>query len=79
MGSLSLTHILLLLVIALIFFGPSRLPSLGKSMGKAIRGFKEGLSEIDVDAKDIQDDPIQVTQNTKSEAQKTSETEKNKA
>lgn len=80
MGSLSLTHILLLLVIALIFFGPSRLPSLGKSMGKAIRGFKDGLNEIDVDAKDIQDDPPQqVSHNTQNQAQKTTESEKNKA
>ncbi|UXR63371.1 twin-arginine translocase TatA/TatE family subunit [Bdellovibrio bacteriovorus] len=55
MGEFSLTHILLLAVIFLIFFGPSRLPQLGQSMGKAIRGFKQGLNEIDVDAKDIQD------------------------
>lgn len=44
MGQFSLTHLLLLAIIALIFFGPSRLPQLGKSMGKAIRGFKDGLS-----------------------------------
>lgn len=80
MGSLSLTHILLLLVIALIFFGPSRLPSLGKSMGKAIRGFKDGLNELEVDAKDIHDDPPQqVTQNTQSQSQKETEKDKNKA
>jgi sec-independent protein translocase protein TatA len=57
MGSLSLTHILLIAVVFLIFFGPSRLPQLGQSLGKAIRGFKQGLSEIDVDAKDIHDNP----------------------
>jgi len=55
MGEFSITHILLIAVIFLIFFGPSRLPQLGQSMGKAIRGFKQGLSEIDVDAKDIHD------------------------
>lgn len=60
MGSLSITHLLLLAIIALIFFGPSRLPQLGQSLGKAIRGFKQGLDEIDVDPKDIQDTP-QVT------------------
>ncbi|MBK7893178.1 MAG: twin-arginine translocase TatA/TatE family subunit [Bdellovibrionales bacterium] len=50
MGAMSFTHILLLLVIVLLFFGPSRLPTLGKSMGEAIRGFKKGLDgeEIDV-------------------------------
>ena len=53
MGEFSLSHILLLLVVFLIFFGPSRLPQLGESFGKAIRGFKKGLHEIDADAKDI--------------------------
>jgi sec-independent protein translocase protein TatA len=33
--------------IALLFFGPSRLPSLGKSVGEAIRGFKKGMEGID--------------------------------
>ncbi|MBV2169542.1 MAG: twin-arginine translocase TatA/TatE family subunit [Bdellovibrio sp.] len=55
MGEFSLTHILLLGIIALIFFGPSRLPQLGQGLGKAIRGFKQGLNEIDVDPKDIHD------------------------
>lgn len=53
MGEFSLTHILLVAVIFLIFFGPSKLPALGQSLGKAIRGFKEGLSEIEIDSKDI--------------------------
>lgn len=47
MGSLSFTHLLLLAIILLLFFGPSRLPQLGQSLGKAIRGFKKGLSEDD--------------------------------
>jgi TatA/E family protein of Tat protein translocase len=64
MGEFSLTHLLLLAVIFLIFFGPSRLPQLGQSLGKAIRGFKTGLNEIDVDAKDIHDAKNdQITQN----------------
>ena len=47
---LSAFHVLALLVIVLIFFGPSRLPGLGKSVGEAIRGFKKGMNgdEIDV-------------------------------
>ncbi len=40
---LSFWHILLLTIIILVFFGPSRLPGLGKSLGESIRGFKEGL------------------------------------
>lgn len=60
MGEFSITHLLLIALVFLIFFGPSRLPQLGQSLGKAIRGFKQGLSEIDVDAKDIKDDAQQV-------------------
>ena len=55
MGEFSLTHLLLLAVIVLIFFGPSRLPALGQSLGKAIRGFKSGLSEIEADAKPVRE------------------------
>jgi sec-independent protein translocase protein TatA len=62
MGEFSLTHLLLLSLIFLVFFGPSRLPQLGQSLGKAIRGFKQGLNEIDVDVKDIQDKPLNQTQ-----------------
>lgn len=43
MGSLSLTHILIIVIIALVFFGPSRLPQLGQGLGRAIRGFKDEM------------------------------------
>lgn len=80
MGEFSITHLLLLAAIFLIFFGPSKLPQFGQSLGKAIRGFKQGLSEIDVDAKDMHDTPAkppqQVTQNqTQTPAQATQKTE----
>lgn len=42
---LGTTELIILLVVALIIFGPSRLPGLGKSMGEAIRGFKKGMEE----------------------------------
>ena len=63
MGEFSLTHLLLLGIIVLIFFGPSRLPQLGQSLGKAIRGFKQGLSEIDAEAKDVSNQATQLPQN----------------
>lgn len=43
--SLGPSEIILILVVVLIFFGPSRLPGLGKSVGEAIRGFKKGLND----------------------------------
>lgn len=42
---LSTWHLIILLVIVLLIFGPSRLGDLGKSMGEAIRGFKKGMNE----------------------------------
>lgn len=47
---ISIWHLLIIVGIVLLFFGPQRLPGLGKSVGEAIRGFKKGLdgSEIDV-------------------------------
>lgn len=43
--NLGWTEMLLIAGVALLLFGPSKLPGLGKSMGQAIRGFKKGLSE----------------------------------
>ena len=37
-------EILLVLGLALLFFGPTRLPALGESLGKGIRSFKKGVS-----------------------------------
>ena len=36
-------HLLVILGIALLLFGPSKLPQLGKGLGEAIRNFREGL------------------------------------
>jgi sec-independent protein translocase protein TatA len=46
------THLLLLLGIVLLVLGPKRLPEAGRSLGKSIRGFKEGISgeEPELDA-----------------------------
>ncbi len=38
-------HLIILLVIVLLVFGPSRLEGIGSSLGKAIRGFKKGLED----------------------------------
>jgi len=45
MFGLGMPEMIVILVIALIFFGPSKLPSLGKSLGEAIKGFKKGIEE----------------------------------
>lgn len=45
MFGLGLPEMIVILVVALLFFGPSKLPSLGKSIGEGIRSFKKGLEE----------------------------------
>jgi sec-independent protein translocase protein TatA len=39
------THLLLILAIALLVFGPKKLPELGKGLGDSIRGFKTAMRE----------------------------------
>jgi sec-independent protein translocase protein TatA len=38
-------HLVLILGIALLVFGPQKLPELGRGLGEAIRGFKNSLRE----------------------------------
>lgn len=45
MLGLGMPELIVILVIALVVFGPSKLPSLGKSLGEAIQGFKKGIAE----------------------------------
>ncbi|HET7785241.1 MAG TPA: twin-arginine translocase TatA/TatE family subunit [Myxococcales bacterium] len=45
-------EILIVLALALLFFGPSKLPQLGASLGQAIKGFKRGLNDIDAPAQE---------------------------
>ncbi len=44
-------HLLLILIIVLIIFGPGKLPEIGEGLGKSIRAFKKALSSSDKDEK----------------------------
>ena len=46
-GLLQPMHLLLILIIALVIFGPRRLPELGKALGESIHGFKKAINEND--------------------------------
>jgi sec-independent protein translocase protein TatA len=37
-------HLILILIIALVIFGPGKLPELGKGLGQSIREFKKALA-----------------------------------
>lgn len=54
-GSIGMQEIVLILFILLLLFGAKRLPELGESLGKGIREFKRGVSEIKEDIES--DDP----------------------
>jgi sec-independent protein translocase protein TatA len=45
MGSLSIWHWLIVLLVIILVFGTSKLKNLGKDLGGAIKGFKEGMKE----------------------------------
>jgi sec-independent protein translocase protein TatA len=45
MGGIGFPEMMVILVIALIIFGPSRLPQLGEGLGKAIKSFKQGMRD----------------------------------
>jgi sec-independent protein translocase protein TatA len=51
MGSLGLPELIIVGIIALLIFGPKKLPELGSGLGKAIRDFKGAMSEPEEPAK----------------------------
>ena len=47
MFGLGMPELILILIIALVIFGPSKLPEMGASVGKAIREFRNATKESD--------------------------------
>ena len=44
MGSLSIWHWIIVLVVVVLIFGTKKLGSIGKDLGEGIRGFKQGMT-----------------------------------
>ena len=56
MGSFSIWHWLIVLIIVVLVFGTKKLPSIGRDLGSAVKGFKEGLRDDDEAAKRVKEE-----------------------
>jgi sec-independent protein translocase protein TatA len=57
LGALSPWHIILIALVALLLFGPNKLPELGRGFGKMFREFKDATSGNGVSADDAVNPP----------------------
>ena len=46
-GSIGMPELIVIFVVALLVFGPTKLPDLGKSLGEAIRGFRKAINDTE--------------------------------
>ena len=61
MGSMSIWHWIIVLVIVALIFGTKKLRNIGEDMGSAVKGFKKGLqdpTETDTTAQQLKADPL---------------------
>jgi TatA/E family protein of Tat protein translocase len=86
MGQLGFSEMLVIFVVALLVFGPKKLPELGKSLGKGIREFRkatndlkstweEQVKDIEAPLNDVKKDIHEVGQDLKSDVYKVIESE----
>jgi sec-independent protein translocase protein TatA len=74
-------ELIILLVIATIFFGPKRLPEIGGALGKGIRDFRKGVTEIQEETgfNELRNLPKEVTADLTTPVKTTTETRNNAA
>ncbi len=66
-------HLVIILIVALLIFGPSRLPELGKALGRTLREFQSATKEA---TQSIQDEVQKTAEPSKVEAPKPAEVSK---
>ena len=64
MGPLGVPELVIILVVALIFFGPRKLPELGRSIGRSLNEFKRASNEL----RSTLDDEIRLEERSKAPA-----------
>ncbi len=55
-GNIGATEIIVIAVVALLLFGPKKLPEMMQSVGKGIKDFKRSLNEVEEEIKNSIDD-----------------------
>jgi sec-independent protein translocase protein TatA len=69
LGSIGMPELIIIFVIALIIFGPRKLPELGRSLGKSINEFKKASNEL----KSTLDEEIRIEEQRSAERQRPAE------
>lgn len=69
LGSIGMPELIIIFVIALIIFGPRKLPELGRSLGKSINEFKRASNEL----KNTLDEEIRLEETRSTERQRAPE------
>jgi len=54
-GKLGTGELILILILALVIFGPSKLPGVGKALGQSIREFKSHVNKV---SEDVNEDVV---------------------
>ncbi|MBB6730783.1 twin-arginine translocase TatA/TatE family subunit [Cohnella zeiphila] len=61
MSGIGATGFILLIIVALLLFGPNKLPELGKAFGKTLREFKRGANGMLEEQQDSQSRRVEVS------------------
>lgn len=56
MFGLGWPEVVIILIAAVLIFGPKKIPELGSTLGKTLRGFKEGISQTEEEPDEQDDD-----------------------
>ena len=64
MGSFSIWHWLIVLVVVLVVFGTKKLRNIGSDLGGAVKGFKDGMKDANAEAPKADAPVQQVSQTT---------------
>ncbi|MDD5772550.1 MAG: twin-arginine translocase TatA/TatE family subunit [bacterium] len=64
-GNLGIGELIIILVIALIIFGPGKLPEVGKALGKGVNNFKKAMNGEDEEDKKAKENSAKTTEDKK--------------